>query len=121
MDAVLGSARAQGWPEAQIHYEFFAADAGPVAGDSAFEVMLASSGRVIRVAADRSVAQALAAAGVSIPTSCAQGVCGTCLTRVIEGEPEHRDLYLTPEEQAANDQFLPCCSRARSGRLVLDL
>jgi vanillate O-demethylase ferredoxin subunit len=121
MDAVLGSARAQGWPEAQIHYEFFAADAGPLAGDSAFEVMLASSGRVVRVAADCSVVQALAEAGVSIPTSCEQGVCGTCLTRVIEGEPEHRDLYLTPEEQAANDQFLPCCSRARSGRLVLDL
>lgn len=121
MDAVLGSARAQGWPEAQIHYEFFAAEVAPVAGDGTFEVMLASSGRVIPVAADRSVVQALAEAGVSIPTSCEQGVCGTCLTRVIEGEPEHRDLYLTPEEQAANDQFLPCCSRARSARLVLDL
>jgi vanillate O-demethylase ferredoxin subunit len=40
---------------------------------------------------------------------------------VIEGVPDHRDLYLTPEEQAAGDQFLPCCSRARSARLVLDL
>ena len=59
--------------------------------------------------------------GVEIPTSCEQGVCGTCLTRVIEGVPDHRDLYLTPEEQAANDQFTPCCSRAKSARLVLDL
>ncbi|MFT3665841.1 PDR/VanB family oxidoreductase [Piscinibacter sp.] len=121
MDAVLSGARAQGWPEAQIHYEFFAADAAPKAGDGSFEVMLASSGRVITVAPDRSVVQALAEAGVSVATSCEQGVCGTCLTRVIEGEPDHRDLYLTPEEQAANDQFLPCCSRARSARLVLDL
>jgi vanillate O-demethylase ferredoxin subunit len=121
MDAVLASARAQGWPESQIHYEFFAADATPVAGESAFEVMLASSGRIVTVAPDRSVVQALAEAGVAVPTSCEQGVCGTCLTRVIEGEPDHRDLYLTPEEQAANDQFLPCCSRARSARLVLDL
>lgn len=121
MDAVLASARSQGWPEAQIHYEFFAADAAPKAGDGSFEVMLASSGRVITVAPDRSVVQALAEAGVSVATSCEQGVCGTCLTRVIEGEPDHRDLYLTPEEQAANDQFLPCCSRARSARLVLDL
>jgi len=121
MDAVLGSARAQGWPQAQIHYEFFGAGAAPAAGDGGFEVMLASSGRVIAVAPDRSVVQALAEAGVSVATSCEQGVCGTCLTRVIEGEPDHRDLYLTPEEQAANDQFLPCCSRAKSARLVLDL
>ena len=121
MDAVLATARAQGWPESAIHVEFFGAEVAPAAGDQAFEVMLASSGRVIRVAADRSVAQALADAGVNLPTSCEQGVCGTCLTRVIEGEPDHRDLYLTPEEQAANDQFLPCCSRARSARLVLDL
>ena len=65
--------------------------------------------------------QALAAAGVEVQTSCEQGVCGTCLTRVLEGEPDHRDLYLTPEEQAANDQFTPCCSRAKSPLLVLDL
>jgi vanillate O-demethylase ferredoxin subunit len=40
---------------------------------------------------------------------------------VLEGEPDHRDMYLTPAEQAANDQFTPCCSRAKSARLVLDL
>ena len=121
MDAVIATARAQGWPESRIHYEFFGADVAPVAGDGAFDVKLASSGRVIRVAADLSVVQALVQAGVSVATSCEQGVCGTCLTRVIEGEPEHRDLYLTPEEQAAGDQFLPCCSRSRSPVLVLDL
>ena len=70
---------------------------------------------------DKTVVEALADAGVEVQTSCEQGVCGTCLTRVLEGEPDHRDLYLTPEEQAANDQFLPCCSRAKSARLVLDL
>jgi len=63
----------------------------------------------------------LAAQGVHLPTSCDQGVCGTCLTRVLEGEPDHGDLYPSPEEQAANDQFLPCCSRARTATLVLDL
>jgi vanillate O-demethylase ferredoxin subunit len=56
-----------------------------------------------------------------VPTSCEQGVCGTCLTRVLEGTPVHRDMYLTPEEQAKGDQFTPCCSRASSARLVLDL
>ena len=65
--------------------------------------------------------QALPPHGIEIATSCEQGVCGTCLTRVLEGEPDHKDMYLTPEEQAANDQFTPCCSRAKSPMLVLDL
>ncbi|MBR0565052.1 oxidoreductase [Azoarcus sp. L1K30] len=121
MDAVLASARAQGWPEHQLHYEFFAAEVQTSATDTAFEVRLASSGRTIAVGAGQTVTAALAAAGVDVPTSCEQGVCGTCLTRVLAGEPEHRDAYLTPEEQAANDQFLPCCSRARSPLLVLDM
>lgn len=121
MDAVLSKARAKGWPEAQIHHEFFGAEVSARADDGSFEVMLASSGRVIAVAADRTVVQALADAGVGVATSCEQGVCGTCLTRVIGGEPDHRDMYLTPEEQAAGDQFLPCCSRSKSPRLVLDL
>jgi vanillate O-demethylase ferredoxin subunit len=75
----------------------------------------------VRVPAGKTVISALAEAGVDVPYSCEQGVCGTCLTRVIKGTPDHRDLYLTPEEQAANDQFLPCCSRAKTPRLVLDL
>ncbi len=121
MDVVLSTARARGWPEAQLHYEYFGAAPAPAGGDHAFEVMLASSGRVVPVAADRTVVKALADAGVNVLTSCEQGVCGTCLTRVIDGQCDHRDQYLTPEEQAANDQFLPCCSRAKSARLVLDL
>lgn len=121
MDAVLGSARAQGWPPAQLHVEFFSADIAPSDGDAGFEVQLASSGRIVAVPKDQTVVQALAAAGVEVQTSCEQGICGTCLTRVLEGEPEHKDLYLTPEEQAAGDVFTPCCSRAKSARLVLDL
>ena len=88
---------------------------------SSFEVKIASTGQVIHVAADKSVVQALAAAGVEIITSCGEGVCGTCLTRVLEGTPEHWDSYLTPEEQAANNQFTPCCSRSETPLLVLDL
>lgn len=121
MNAVLETARAAGWPEAQLHYEFFAADVGPSDSDESFEVKLASSGRVIKVEKDKTIITALAAAGVEIPFSCEQGVCGTCLTRVLEGVPDHKDNYLTPEEQAANDQLLPCCSRAKSPMLVLDL
>jgi len=59
--------------------------------------------------------------GIEVATSCEQGVCGTCVTRVLAGEPDHRDYFLSAEEQAAGDQITPCCSRAKSGRLVLDL
>jgi vanillate O-demethylase ferredoxin subunit len=121
MDAVLTTARDKGWPESQLHYEFFGAEVATSDGDAGFEVQLASSGRVIAVAKDQTVTQALSAAGVEVQTSCEQGVCGTCLTRVLSGVPDHKDLYLTPEEQAANDQFTPCCSRAKTPRLVLDL
>ena len=121
MDAVLGSARAQGWPESQLHYEFFGAAVAVSDSDAGFEVKLASSGRIIQIAKDKTVTKALAEAGVEILMSCEQGVCGTCLTRVLEGTPDHKDQYLTPEEQAANDQFLPCCSRSKTPMLVLDL
>jgi vanillate O-demethylase ferredoxin subunit len=121
MDWVLASARSAGWPEAQLHYEFFGAEIVRSDADQGFEVRLASSGKVVTVGREQSVVQALAAVGVEIATSCEQGVCGTCLTRVLEGEPDHKDMYLTPEEQAANDQFLPCCSRSKSPLLVLDL
>jgi vanillate O-demethylase ferredoxin subunit len=121
MDAVLSAARAQGWPESRIHYEYFSAAPVKSDTDGSFEVELASSGRIVFVPKDKTVVEALASAGIEVQTSCEQGVCGTCLTRVLKGEPEHRDMYLTPQEQAANDQFLPCCSRAKCARLVLDL
>lgn len=121
MDAVLNTAREKGWPEDQLHYEFFGAEVAKSDSDASFEIKLASSGRIIMVPKDKTVTQALADAGVEILMSCEQGVCGTCLTRVLEGVPDHKDSYLTPEEQAANDQFLPCCSRAKTPQLVLDL
>ena len=58
---------------------------------------------------------------MEVLSSCETGVCGTCLTRVLDGTPDHRDLYLTDEEHSRNDCFTPCCSRARTKRLVLDL
>lgn len=123
MNAVLDTARSQGWPDEQLHWEFFSAadNAVPRSGDEAFEVQLASSGTIVIVQKNQSVVEALAACGVSIETSCEQGVCGTCLTRVVGGEIDHRDMFMTPAEHAANDQFTPCCSRAKSERLVLDL
>jgi len=121
MDAMLATARAASWPEERLHREYFAAAAVDARGDGSFEVQIASSGAVIPVAAEQTVVAALAACGIEVPTSCEQGVCGTCLTRVLSGTPDHRDMYLTPAEQSTGDQFTPCCSRAKSARLVLDL
>jgi vanillate O-demethylase ferredoxin subunit len=121
IDFVVQTAKGLGWPQDQVHLEYFGAAAQDTAGDRAFQVKVASSGAVYEVAADQTVVQALQAHGIEILTSCEQGVCGTCITRVLQGECDHRDLYFTDEEKAKNDQFTPCCSRAKSQVLVLDL
>jgi vanillate O-demethylase ferredoxin subunit len=121
MDAVLGAARELGWLETNLHYEFFAAEISKSEDDQAFQIKLASSGRMVTVPKQESVCEALRKVGVEIPTSCEQGICGTCVTRVLEGEPDHRDMYFTSEEHRANDQFTPCCSRSNSPLLILDL
>ena len=118
---VMQIAEGMGWPKDHIHVEFFTAAPQDTSGDQAFQVRLASSGVTYEVKADQSVVQALQAQGIEILTSCEQGVCGTCITRVLEGECDHRDLYFTDEEKAKNDQFTPCCSRAKGKLLVLDL
>ena len=121
MDSVLGAARRKGWPEQQLHREFFSSDVKPAADDREFDVRIASTGKTYRIASDQTVVAALARHGIDIPTSCGQGVCGTCLTRVIEGDPDHRDSYQTDAERVRNDQFTPCCSRAKSPVLILDI
>ena len=121
INAALTTARALGWPENQLHFELFGADVSGQAGDQAFTVVLKNSGRHLSVPVNKTVAQVLHGAGIDLPVACEQGVCGTCLTRVTDGVPDHRDQYLTPEEQAANDQFLPCCSRSKTAILGIDL
>ena len=86
---------------------------------NAFRVRLARSGREFAVPADRSIAQVLQDNGVDLATSCEQGVCGTCRTAYLEGEPEHNDYVLTPEEQ--EHELMPCCARSTCALLVLDL
>jgi vanillate O-demethylase ferredoxin subunit len=118
---VLERASAHGWSEEQLHREYFSAAPTSHSDDGSFEVEIKSTGEVLVIPADKAVHQVLEEAGVFIPVSCEEGVCGTCLTRVLEGECDHRDLFMTEEERALNNQFTPCCSRAKSGRLVLDL
>lgn len=119
--AAQDCALAYGWPEDAVHREYFAGEPVEPARNREFRVRLASTGAVLVVKADKSVAETLIEHGIDLPMSCEQGVCGTCLTRLLAGVPDHRDSYLTPEEHARNDVFMPCCSRAKDDLLVLDL
>ena len=89
--------------------------------DDVFEIYLAKRGLTLTVLPDQSILHVLQTAGVEVPYSCSEGVCGTCLTKVVEGSPDHWDMYLTPEEQAKGDCIMVCISRSHSPRLVLDL
>lgn len=106
-------------PEDHVHRELFQAGELPTGGES-FEVEL-DTGEVYTVPPDKSIADVLEENGVPLETSCREGICGTCVLQVIEGEPDHRDHCLTAKEKAAGEQIAACVSRAKSPRLVVEL
>lgn len=119
MDFVIEAARNNGWNEDNLHLERFGAE---VNTDGApFTVVARKSGLTFEVKPGETIAGQLRDNGVFVNVSCQSGVCGTCLTRVVEGMPDHRDLVQTDLEKAANDQITVCCSRSKTKRLVLDL
>jgi ferredoxin-NADP reductase len=123
MQAAQQAATAAGWPDEQVHREFFAApDGSALAAGEPFTLRLARRGGVVAVAAGQRAVDALAEAGVDVPTSCEEGLCGSCVVgwRPEGAAPEHRDLCLTGAERRTKVAL--CCSRApRGGTLVLDL
>lgn len=119
IDAVSEVHRATGRSEARLHIEHFE-NAVSLEG-TPFEVEAARSGKRVSVPPGRSIAEMLAGAGIKVDLSCEHGVCGACLTPVLQGEPDHRDAVLSPAERRAGRQIAICCSRARSAVLVLDV
>lgn len=111
---------AAGRPADQVHVEYFQARDVPALGGG-FEVKLARSKRTIAVEAGTTILDAVLDAGVSANYACSEGVCGTCETRVLDGIPDHRDAFLSPDEKAANKTMMICCSGAKTSTLVLDL
>jgi ferredoxin-NADP reductase len=113
------------WPPGTVHFESFVSPSAPVlveaarAADVEFEIEIASNGLVIGVPRNQSMLQALRAAGIDINSSCEAGTCGTCKTGYLAGNPDHQDFVLGAEEQKA--YLMPCVSRCRSERIVLDL
>ena len=126
MQAVLATAAANDWPEENVHLEYFAppaAEAGAASGagsDEPFTLVIAGRGIEATVDADQSAVDALHDLGIDVPTSCSQGVCGTCVVTLAGGDPDHRDHCLTATERLRKVAL--CCSRAkRGGRLVVEL
>jgi ferredoxin-NADP reductase len=111
-----------GWPAETIHMEFFSAD--PLASSGPrepFEIELARTQAVFKVPAEKTILDVLAEHGIPITTSCGQGVCGTCITGVLSGTPDHRDAFLSEKERKSCDKMMLCVSRSKGERIVLDL
>lgn len=121
IDAV--EAHCADWPPGALNVERFTATRRSAEGgdEQAIDVELRASGITLTVPPGQSVLRAVEQAGVPVLSSCEEGICGSCETAVVEGEVDHRDQLLTDEERAAGDTMLICVSRARGGRLVLDL
>ena len=111
-----------GWQASQFSFERFTS--GGLNHDvenKGFYIELASTGQRLQVTPEQTIAEVLLHANVEVMLSCEQGICGSCITDVIDGIPEHRDSVLTAEEKAGNRQITLCCSRAKTPVLVLDL
>lgn len=109
-----------GWSEQQFHKENFSNTVDHI-HDQSFELVLVDSNRILLVPADKSALEILLENEIDVDCSCEQGVCGTCVLEVIEGEVEHHDQFLTDAEKNSNKLFTPCCSRAKSKQLVIRL
>ena len=118
IDAFVEAGRSR--PAGTVHFERFAA-AQQAVKEGGFSLHLARDGRTLLVPPGQTILDTLVKAGVNVPSSCGQGVCGTCQVGVLEGLPDHRDDYLTKTERDSNEVMLVCCSGARSPSLTLDL
>jgi vanillate monooxygenase ferredoxin subunit len=119
-DPIINTAKQKGWPAERLHVERFTAKVPAALLDKVFQVKIASTGAVFRIPGDKTVTASLEESGVKIPTSCEQGLCGTCKVKILEGEADHRDKRLSAEQRDAGF-FLACVSRAKGELLVLDL
>ncbi|WP_439498618.1 PDR/VanB family oxidoreductase [Bosea sp. (in: a-proteobacteria)] len=107
------------WSSSAVHFEDFGAAKARPEDNTPFTVKLARSGESFDVPVDKSILEVLREAGKALPSSCESGTCGTCRTKLVSGEADHRDLALSEHEKARN--IMICVSRAKSSELVLDL
>ena len=103
-----------------IHVEYFTPKY-EAADEGGFTVVLAHSEKEINVPEGKTILQVVREAGLDVPFSCEEGICGACETRVVEGIPDHRDSILTESEREQNATMMICCSGSKSPKLVLDI
>lgn len=111
----------QGLDPERVHLERFRGDPPTALGGQGLTVELSRSGMTLQVPPEETILDAVLDAGVDVDFSCMEGICGSCRTTVLSGEPEHHDTVLTPQERSAANTMMICCSGARGTRLVLDL
>jgi ferredoxin-NADP reductase len=111
-----------GWPQDMVNYEWFKPQSSQKdAIPSSIKVICERSNKIVEVTPDQTILAALIAAGIDVPKSCEQGICGTCELGVLKGEVDHRDSILSPSERQANSTMMVCVSRAKGSTLVLDI
>lgn len=106
------------WPGNAVHFEAFTEPERSKPDDKPFLLELAKSGEEFAVPVGTTILEAMRARGHDVPSSCESGTCGTCRTRLVDGEADHRDLVLAEHERG--DNIMICVSRARSPKLVID-
>lgn len=114
------TARSVGIPAERVHVEYFT-QKYETATEGGFIVELARTGKELHIQQGQTILDAVRALGIDASASCEEGICGACETRVISGEPDHRDAILSEREREANKTMFICCSGSKSARLVLDL
>jgi vanillate O-demethylase ferredoxin subunit len=119
MDFVVDAAQNNGWQAECTHLERFGAEVNT--DGASFKVVAQKSGKTFEVAPGETINDKLTKHGIDVPVSCQSGVCGTCLTPVLEGVPDHRDFVQTDLEKASNKRVAVCCSRSKSKTLILDI
>jgi ferredoxin-NADP reductase len=122
-----------GFERAHYHEESFSFEALPVevqatepesAGASeqiaeTFSISFAKSRREIRCGAAQPVLDAARTAGLRLPASCTQGMCGTCKVKLVSGEVDMKHNGGIRQREIDQGMVLLCCSRPKSD-LVID-
>ncbi|MBF4561671.1 oxidoreductase [Microbacterium sp. VKM Ac-2870] len=106
-----------------LHLEHFHPKDAASTENEEFTVYAAASDIEFVVPTDESILMAADFAGVVVPGDCMEGTCGSCETRVLLGDVEHRDSILRPQDRLSSRTMMICVSRAKPGcdRLELDL
>ena len=107
------------WPQGRVHFESFGANAAQQDSNSPFQIKLSKSQKVLPVAENESILEALRKAGQRVPSSCESGTCGSCKTGLVAGQVAHHDFVLNDAEKLNN--IMVCVSRASHPNAVIEI